>query len=171
MMQDGKLYLPSPLYKTVAAIQCYICEKVTIKSWVLTSEPQGLIFDENHWNQQNLLLFIHKRLKWHFPTPIPSAVSSFLQGKSISIGKPMLDSETLQTCLLEYTQRILICQRLVMINQREAERQNLAGSRYEMERMRYSICQKKVTKTSLLSACLLVKFRHVLFRTWSMCTN
>jgi len=31
-----------------------------------------------------------------------------LQGKSISIGKPMLDSETLQTCLLEYTHRILI---------------------------------------------------------------
>jgi len=27
MMQDGKLYPPSPLYKTVAAILCYICEK------------------------------------------------------------------------------------------------------------------------------------------------
>ena len=27
MMQDEKLYPPSHLYKIVAAIQCYLCEK------------------------------------------------------------------------------------------------------------------------------------------------
>jgi len=49
MMQDGKLYPPSPLYKKRFLLFCVTSvKKVTIKSWVLTSEPQGLIFDESH---------------------------------------------------------------------------------------------------------------------------